>query len=192
MTSGVFSLSQNISNLENQKIYFSKIQSTDNYLEFDIKLLYLETIQNLDKLLSEEMEEKEYEQLVHTLNLKLQEDEVLSSFKLNMDFIDVYKEMYLLENNVAIGKIKDIDLASLKESNTYLLSLIGTYQNEKYNVGDLCFKDKASEGEKFILRSLSSFIPISCIFLSWLIHHKYFKIDQKFYQKILNSIEEKK
>ena len=80
----------------------------------------------------------------------------------------------------------------LDENKEYLLSLKGTYKGEKYNVGDLLFKDKATREEKIILRSLSSFICITCIFLSWNIHRKYYLIDQQFYQKILNQLKNDK
>jgi melibiose permease/lactose/raffinose/galactose permease len=191
--SGVFSLSQNISSLESQKIYFSKINSSESYSSFDIKLLYLSTLQESYMILDDStLEEKSLQQLISLLNDKLEKNELLNSFKLDMNFIDVYVEMYLLEDNKPLGKIKDIDLSLLDENKEYLLSLKGTYKGEKYNVGDLLFKDKATREEKIILRSLSSFICITCIFLSWNIHRKYYLIDQQFYQKILNQLKNDK
>lgn len=193
LSSGVFSLSQNISNLESQKIYFSKITSTEEYSTFEIKYIYLSKIQENYQILNvESIEEKEYQNIVKQLNSSLEEDELLKNFKLNMEFIDVYVKMYVLENDQAIGMIKDLSLDLLSENNDYQLSLKGTFEGKKYNVGDLTFKDKATKIEKITLRSLSSFLCINCIFFSWYIHNKYYLIDQNFYQKILNDIEKKK
>ena len=193
MTSGVFSLSQNISNLESQKIYFSKITDQKNYSCFEIKYFYLSKLQENYQIINlQTLEDKEYQNLVKNLNAELEEDAILSNFKLNMEFIDIYVKMYVLENNQAIGMIKDINLEELNENNDYQLSLKGVYNSNRYNVGDLTFKDKATKKEKITLRSLSSILCITCIFFSWYIHKKYYLIDQNFYQEILNDIEKNK
>ena len=193
IVSGVFSLSQNISNLEVQKNYFSKITEYNQLSKFEVQKIYLTAIQYYSERLNSIEDEEEYENEIDLINKELLSDELLASFKLEGETIQSSSTLYVLENGKVMSQIINLDISSMKEENSYSLSISGYYTDEngkkvKYNVGDLCFKDISTNKERIALRSLSTIVPMVCIGLNWLIQFKYYKIDEEYYEKILKEI----
>lgn len=196
IASGVFSLSQNISNLEVQKNYFSKITEYDQMSKFEIQKTYLSAIQYYSNRLDNIEDEKEYEDEIEAINEELFSNELLSSFKLEAETIQSCSTLYVLENGKVVSQIINFDVGSMEEDKNYSLSISGYYTDEngkriKYNAGDLCFKDISTDKERIALRALSTIVPMICIALNWFIQYKYYKIDENYYEKIIKTIAEK-
>lgn len=192
--SGVFSLSQNISTLEVQKSYFSKIGSYEDKSKFEIQKYYLETIQNFAKELNQIDDKEEYQDLVVEIDQILSKDEYLLSFKLEANYLKTCSLLYVTENNKVIGQIKDVDISALDENSNYNLSIVGYYVNEdgkrvKYNTGNLCFKDISTNAERITLRCLATILPMICLAGNWFIQHKYYIIDEEYYDKMIKELE---
>lgn len=195
--SGVFTLSQNVSTIEIQKTYFSKIESKDGMSKFEIQKIYLETIQNYTFELEGINDESLYQETLNRIDEELINNSLLCDYKLEADYIITCSKMYVLENNQMLGQIKDLDLSLLKENAKYELSIVGYYTNEdgkkiRYNTGDLCFRDISNTGERVMLRVFATILPIICIFFSWFVQYRYNKIDEVYYEKIVHELELRK
>lgn len=194
--SGVFSLSQNISNLEVQKNYFSKISSDGTNSKFEMQKYYLKSIHDYYWEIISSSEEN-YSEKLEEIDTLIDNDEILSSFKLDAETIVQCSSLYVSENSYVIGQIKDINVDSLTEGKTYNLVITGSYYNEdgvkiKFNVGNEGFKDKSNISNRVSLRILSSVIPMVCLIINWHIQYKYYIIDENYYDLILKELEERK
>lgn len=194
--SGVFTLSQNISMIEVQKSYFNKISDYKSMSKFEIQQYYLSKIKEYSIELSSIDDEEMLEHRIKEIDTLLAEDDILSNYKLEASYLITCSEMYVIENNKNIGRIKDLDIEKLDPAKNYSLSIIGSYVNEngdkiRYNVGNVCFKDVSTLKERIGLRVLSTVLPIICLIGNWIVQVKFYIIDEKYYDKIVKELEKR-
>ncbi len=192
--SGVFTLSQNISMIEVQKSYFNKISDYKSMSKFEIQQYYLSKIKEYSIELSSIDDEEMFDQRIKEIDLLLVEDDILSNYKLEAEYIITCSKMYLIENNKNIGQIIDVDIDKLEPTKNYSLSIIGSHINEngdkiRYNIGNVCFKDVSTLKERISLRVLSTVFPIICLIGNWVVQVKFYIIDEKYYDRIIKELK---
>lgn len=194
--SGVFTLSQNVSTIEIQKTYFSKISDTEEMTRFEVQKLYLSTIQTYALELEELTDEQDRETRMEQIDRFLSSDPVLSPYKLEAEYLGSCALMYLLEDETVLGQIKDVDLGLLSEEKAYSLSITGYYFDEegnriRYNAGNQCFKDISDLKERVMLRALATILPMLCLGACWFVQEKYYIIDEAYYDRMIGELEER-
>lgn len=194
--SGVFTLSQNVSTIEIQKTYFSKISETGEMTRFEVQKLYLSTIQTYALELEELTDEQDRETRMEQIDRFLSSDPVLSPYKLEAEYLGSCALMYLLEDETVLGQIKDVDLGLLSEEKAYSLSITGYYFDEegnriRYNAGNQCFKDISDLKERVMLRALATILPMLCLGACWFVQEKYYIIDEPYYDRMIGELEER-
>lgn len=104
--------------------------------------------------------------------------------------------MYLLEDDLVLGQIKEIDLELLSEEKAYTLSITGYTLDEngnrvRYNAGNQCFKDISDLRERVMLRALATILPMLCLGMCWFVQEKYYIIDESYYDRMIAELEKR-
>lgn len=195
--SGVYSLSQNVSTLEAQKAYFSRISDTESHTEFEVKSQYFELIKEYSENINN-CTSTSYDYTLKQIDEEISKNKILTQFKLEAKDICIISSLYVIEDNkISLGPIKDLEVSKLDKNKDYSIEISGEYVDEKgekvsFNVGNENFKNKAKFKEKFLLRIIATILPIICIFFAWFIQYRKYIIDEKYYDSMLIEIEKRK
>ena len=204
--SGLFALSQQVSNLETQKNLINNNIIKDNSATSLDNLKYYITKLNEYGVILESIEDEEL------LDLKIQEiqeqidsddNQVLKVARTDANFINTYREMYILKKQdkkiVAYSKIKDlVNLDSYFNTNySYEASFVFQFTNEdnriiKVNVANEVYDTHSTLSTRIILRIMVTLVPISILLVSYYIQSKKFIIDENFYHQMMEEIKQRK
>ena len=206
ITSGLYAISQNVANLESQTSLFSKkVTTVEDQIHYVSKLnSYGLRLENEAELSGEDSDA--YKALVAEIDNEIASDsnETMELSQVKASYINVYREMYLMKRNsnnklVSAIKIKDLTVPQNFIENGYTYSVSFKFDetdlsgiNYNVNVADDIYKAKASTKTRLILRIAVTIVPIIIIFFSLFIQTKPFKIDEDYYDMMLEEIKKRK
>lgn len=195
VVSGIFILSQNISLMESQKGYLENIDEVSEQIE------YINTVQDYLVVYNSASDEETAKALVSE---EIAADPHMAQYQIQADYIQslndckIYRETYknnkLVKNSKSdLGYWKDIsdeDLIKGSGDTTYKYSM--ELMGENFNAANLNFRNRSNLKMRLWLRAATALIPIILIVVSWLIQHKKFIIDEKYYDKMMLELEKRK
>lgn len=196
--SGLYALSQNISNLETESNLFNKkvagtVQDIENMKYYTDKIneygISLEALNSSSD---------EYKALIESINTEIEnlDNDTLEVVQVKAEYIEVYRDMYILkydENSklVESKEIRDItDTSSyFIEGYTYSGSFVFTNENnESINVANDIYSSQKTVKTRIILRISVTVVPAIFLAFSCLIQSKKFIVDEKYFDMMEKEI----
>lgn len=200
--SGLYILSQDISNLETQRNLFNdKITTIEEAKDYVNGInYYYDKLKDLDKKSSEY--EKALEQFEDEINSN--PSNPLRLTQANLEYIEVYNRMYILKYSdgkiVGHKKISEFDSLNIDafftENCTYEASFVFAYDNngEKIdvNLGTEIYKESDTLSTKIILRIMVTVVPVVVALISYYIQNYKFIVNEEYYDKMILEISKRK
>lgn len=207
IASGLYVLSQEVSNLETQRNLFNdKVIEIANESNEDI-IFYIDKINEYNIILNNIEDSKEYELMIDKINEEINEldNDVLKRTQTKAEYLYIYQEMYILKyedgNIIDFAKIKDFNDEKIEiffnEGYTYEASFVFTYIDEfnneiNINIANDVYQNKESLKTRVFLRTMVTIVPIIIVLLSYYIQNKKFIVDEEFYEKMMIEINQRK
>jgi melibiose permease/lactose/raffinose/galactose permease len=199
--SGVFLLSQNISNVETQKNYFEKAKEVTATIDgaetslskLEVQKYYLEHVSEDIALLSSADDSNA---AAETLQEEYNTDPVLSQFRLNAKYLPALENLRLFSGDTYICTLGEYDDEARLDYDSYSLEITGSYidgegAEVEFNVGNEVFSEQATVGMRVWLRvavsGLSAIFMITCFIL---LRKKYI-ITEDYYDNMIKEIKER-
>ncbi|HOB63688.1 MAG TPA: glycoside-pentoside-hexuronide (GPH):cation symporter [Clostridia bacterium] len=184
VVSGVFILSQNISQMESQKNYLETMGNSQDQIKYILKVKdYFEVYESHDQ--------KEAARIVDEM---IANDEFMSHYQIKAEYVDALKNcrIYAIKDGKPqdLGKWEDIEAAQLDTSAKYSIEIRDGDNN--FNAANQAFKEQRSISMRLWLRAAVSLIPIIFLIVAWFIQNKKFIIDEKYYDDMIAEIERRK
>ena len=207
--SGLYVLSQNVSNLETQKSLINDrvIKVINEESIEDIKFYvnkineYSLLIEGLDK------DSKEYKDAISYIEKDIDslDNDVMKRTQTNAEYIEVYEKMYILRYVSGTlsdyAQIKDLDdeldTFFLNEGYTYEASFVFDYVDEfgnkvSINIANDVYKESNSLNTRIFLRIMVTVLPILIAALSYYLQTRKFIVNEEYYDMMMKEIEERK
>ena len=204
--SGLYILSQDVSNLETQRNLFNdKVVKEVNEESLNEMKIYVDTINEygIEISLLEEGSEA-YEAKIDEVNDKINAlgaEHVVVRVQTKAEYIDVYREMYILKkadgNIIDAVQIKDIEGAYFVDGYTYEAAFVFNYVDANgneidVNLGTDAYKKSDSLVTRIVLRVMVTIVPIIIAILSYFIQNKKYIVNEEFYDKMMKELEERR
>ena len=206
--SGLYLLSQEVSNLETQKGLFNdRIVDVSKESIDDMKYYILKINEYNDLINGIDKESNEYEIIIENINDEINslENDVLKRVQTNAEYIYLYSEMYILKydnnNLIDFSQIKEFNENNINEffegGYKYEASFVFTYMDEnnneiQVNLANEVYQEKDSLTTRIFLRAMVTILPIIIAFLSYYIQNKKYIVNEEFYDKMIKEIQERK
>ncbi len=208
IVTGLYMVSQQISNLETQKSLFNdKVAKkiSDSSIE-DMKY-YVNKLNEYGVILEGyEIGSTAYDNKLEEIDEEIitLPNDVLTDTQTSAAYIYVYRDMYILKKKdnkiVEYSKIKDLSEEEVEnyfsKDYAYEASFVFTYGegDEKIdiNVGNEVYKNSDNLSTRIVLRILVTVVPIVIALLSWYIQNKKFIVNEEFYEKMIEELERRK
>jgi len=206
--SGLYVLSQDVSNLETQRNLFNdKVANIVSNESIDEMKIYVDTINEygIEISLYEENTD-DYDKKVDEINDRINAlgaEHVVVRVQTKAEYLEVYREMYILKkldgSIVDAVQIKDIDNQSnyFQEDYDYEASFVFTYTKENgevvdVNLGTDVYKKSDSFTTRIILRIMVTIIPILIAILSYYIQNKKYIVNEEYYENMMKELNERR
>lgn len=205
--SGLYILSQDVSNLETQRNLFNdKVCEEVNAESLNEMKIYVDTIKDYAIEISQYEEGSDaYENKVDEINERINDlgaEHVVVRVQTKAEFLDVYRDMYVLKK--FDGEI--IDAVQIKniEEETYFVdgyqyeaSFVFSYTDKNgnkidVNLGTDVYKKSDNLTTRIILRVMVTIVPIIIAILSYYIQNKKYIVNEEFYEKMMKELEERR
>ncbi|NLT18142.1 MAG: Melibiose carrier protein [Firmicutes bacterium ADurb.Bin080] len=189
VASGIYILSQNISTMESQKNFLSGIKTSTEQID------YISDIQDYFEIYENALDKGDANNQIETLIAQ----DGLTKYQLKVSYLQSLADCKIFRTTFVNGEqVGDpVDLGIWKNiDGSVLLSDSGTttyvYSMELiaggYNAANLNFKESGTLEMRIWMRIAVCGLPIILIAVAWLIQNKKFKIDEKFYNQMLETI----
>jgi hypothetical protein len=206
--SGLYVLSQNVSNLETQKSLINDrvIKVINEESIEDIKF-YVNKINEYSLILEGiDKDSKEYKDAISYIEKDIDslDNDVMKRTQTNAEYIEIYEKMYILQysdNTLSdFAQIKDLDNeldTFFKEGNTYEASFVFDYIDEfgnkvSINIANDVYKESNSLNTRIFLRIMVTVLPIVIAALSYYLQTRKFIVNEDYYDMMMKEIEERK
>ena len=204
--SGLYILSQDVSNLETQRNLFNdKVVKEINEESLNEMKIYVDTINEygIEISLLEEGSEA-YEAKIDEVNDRINAlgaEHVVVRVQTKAEYIDVYRDMYILKkvdgNIIDAVQIKSIEDSYLQEGYEYEAAFVFTYTDANGNVIDVnlgteAYKKSDSLTTRIVLRVMVTIVPIIIAILSYYIQNKKYIVNEEFYDNMMKELEERR
>ena len=207
--SGLYVLSQNISNLETQKnLINDRVVKVINNESIENIKFYVNKI-NEYSLLLEGLEEdsKEYKTAITFIEEDIDslDNDVMKITQTKAEYIDVYEEMYILRYSQGeldeFLKIKEFDDLKIenyfKEGFTYEASFVFDYTDDQgnkitINIGNDVYRENKSLTTRIFLRVMVTLVPVLIALLSYYIQNKKYIVNEEYYDFMIEEIKKRK
>lgn len=206
--SGLYVLSQNVSNLETQKSLINDrvIKVINEESIEDIKFYvnkineYSVILEGLDK------DSKEYKDAIKVIEEDIDslDNDVMKRTQTNAEYIEIYEKMYILqyEDNTLtdFAQIKDLDDkvdTFFKEGNTYEASFVFDYIDENgnkvsINIANDVYKESNNLNTRIFLRVMVTVLPVLIAAVSYYLQTRKFIVTEDYYDMMMEEIKKRK
>lgn len=200
--SGLYILSQDISNLETQRNLFNdKVENVE-----DMKV-YVSMINKYSKMLEGvDKDTQNYEDLINQINDEINSasNDVLKRTQVNPEYLEVYSKMYILKysentliDQAEINKLDSSNLESFFSSDyKYVASFVFSYEENgetiDVNLGTQIYKESDTLLTKIILRIMVTIVPVSIACVSYYIQNKKFIVNEEYYDMMVEELKRRK
>ena len=206
--SGLYVLSQNVSNLETQKSLINDrvIKVINEESIEDIKFYvnkineYSVILEGLDK------DSKEYKDAIKVIEEDIDslDNDVMKRTQTNAEYIEIYEKMYILqyEDNTLtdFAQIKDLDDkvdTFFKEGNTYEASFVFDYIDDNgnkvsINIANDVYKESNSLNTRIFLRVMVTVLPVLIAAVSYYLQTRKFIVTEDYYDMMMEEIKKRK
>ena len=204
--SGLYILSQDVSNLETQRNLFNdKVVKEINEESLDEMKIYVNTINEygIEISLLEEGSE-EYEAKIDEINDRINAlgaEHVVVRVQTKAEYIDVYRDMYILKktngNIIDAAQIKSIEDSYIEAGYEYEAAFVFNYVDANgneidVNLGTDAYKKSDSLVTRIVLRVMVTIVPIIIAILSYYIQNKKYIVNEEFYDNMMKELEERR
>ena len=207
--SGLYMLSQNVSNLETQKnLINDRVVKLVNQESIEDIKLYVTKINEYSLLIEGlDSDSKEYKDAISKIEEDIDslENDVMKRTQTNAEYIHIYEEMYILRYTSGTlsdyAQIKDLDerldTFFLEEGYTYEASFVFDYYDENgnkvsINIANDVYRESRSLDTRIFLRVMVTVLPIVIALLSYYIQNKKFIVNEEYYDNMIKEIENRK
>jgi hypothetical protein len=207
--SGLYILSQNVSNLETQKnLINDRVVKLVNQESIEDIKLYISKINEYSLLIEGlDSDSNEYKDAISFIEEDIDslDNDVMKRTQTNAEYIHIYEEMYILkyeENTLKeFSKIKEFDEYKIEsffnESYTYEASFVFDYYDENgdkvsVNIANDVYRESRSLDTRIFLRVMVTVLPIIIALLSYYIQNKKFIVNEEYYDNMIKEIENRK
>ena len=196
--SGIYALSQNVSQLESQvNKYKSTIDTVEENVEYVTELQKYDLLIKADVALGKEINDDYYAEMDKDIEAN---SPILVEMQIQAKYIEVYVQSYIQKydankKEVDVAKISEINaLTYFSEDYKYELNFTGGTMEGKddVNVATATYQAKRSFGSRFALRISCAIIPLTLMFVSFFLQRYKFIIDEAFFENMMKEIEERK
>lgn len=196
--SGIYALSQNVSQLESQvNKYKSTIDTVEENVEYVTELQKYDLLIKADVALGKEINDDYYAEMDKDIEAN---SPILVEMQIQAKYIEVYVQSYIQKydankKEVDVAKISEINaLTYFSEDYKYELNFTGGTMEGKddVNVATATYQAKRSFGSRFALRISCAIVPLTLMFVSFLLQRYKFIIDEAFFENMMKEIEERK
>ena len=207
--SGLYMLSQNVSNLETQKnLINDRVVKLVNQESIEDIKLYVTKINEYSLLIEGlDSDSKEYKDAISKIEEDIDslDNDVMKRTQTNAEYIHIYEEMYILRYTSGTlsdyAQIKDLDerldAFFLEEGYTYEASFVFDYYDENgnkvsINIANDVYRESRSLDTRIFLRVMVTVLPIVIALLSYYIQNKKFIVNEEYYDNMIKEIENRK
>ena len=201
--SGLYVLSQDVSNLETQRNLFNdKVAEEVSAESLDEMKIYVDTIKDYAIEISGfEIGSDTYEAKVDEINERINAlgaEHVVVRVQTKAEFLNVYRDMYILKK--LNGEIVDaIQIKNIEEDSyfvdgyTYEASFVFTYIDKNgnkidVNLGTDVYKKSDNLVTRIVLRIMVTIVPIIIAILSYYIQNKKYIVNEEYYDKMMEEL----
>ena len=202
--SGLYILSQDVSNLETQRNLFNdKVAKEVSSESLNEMIVYVDTINEYGIEISTYEDGSEaYENKVSELNDRINSlgaEHVVVRVQTKAEYLDVYREMYILKKTgdkiVDAVQIKNLDEVEtyIVDGYTYEASFVFTYVDANGNTVDVnlgtdVYKESDNLVTRIVLRIMVTIVPILIAILSYYIQNKKYIVNEEYYDKMMEEL----
>jgi melibiose permease/lactose/raffinose/galactose permease len=195
--SGVFALSQNVSSLETQVNYFTKIEATETMSIDDQQAQYLVAVKQLSLLVENDPED---EDALADIQEWLDGDAFMFPFQIEAKDLPMLADLHVFYGEDHLGTIGSLSegqlLAwTLMEEGAFSLSIRGEYpvgaESVSYNVADEYFNQQAGIETRILLRFAVTVLPALLVYGAWMVQRKKYIIDERYFDSMVQKLERK-
>lgn len=207
--SGLYMLSQNVSNLETQKnLINDRVVKLVNQESIEDIKLYITKINEYSLLIEGlDSDSNEYKDAINKIEEDIDslDNDVMKRTQTNAEYIHIYEEMYILRYTSGTlsdyAQIKDLDerldTFFLEEGYTYEASFVFDYYDENgnkvsVNIANDVYRESRSLDTRIFLRVMVTVLPIIIALLSYYIQNKKFIVNEEYYDNMIKEIERRK
>ena len=208
VVTGLYMVSQQVSNLETQKSLFNdRVAKVINASSIEDMKYYVIKLNEYGK----ELEKYEKDSDIYVSKCEEIDNEivtlpndVLTETQTSASYIYVYRDMYILKKKdnqiIEYSRIKDLSNDEVEtyfsKEYTYEASFVFTYgegdSKVDINVGNEVYKNSDNLTTRIVLRILVTAVPVVIALLSWYIQNKKFIVNEEFYDKMMIELEERR
>ena len=207
--SGLYMLSQNVSNLETQKnLINDRVVKLVNQESIEDIKLYITKINEYSLLIEGlDSDSNEYKDAINKIEEDIDslDNDVMKRTQTNAEYIHIYEEMYILR--YVSGTLSDyaqiknlderLDTFFLEEGYTYEASFVFDYYDENgnkvsVNIANDVYRESRSLDTRIFLRVMVTVLPIIIALLSYYIQNKKFIVNEEYYDNMIKEIENRK
>lgn len=208
--SGLYMLSQNVSNLETQKnLINDRVVKLVNQESIEDIKLYVTKINEYSLLIEGlDSDSKEYKDAISKIEEDIDslDNDVMKRTQTNAEYIHIYEEMYILRYTSGTlsdyAQIKEFDEYKLntfflEDGYTYEASFVFDYYDENgnkvsINIANDVYRESRSLDTRIFLRVMVTVLPIVIALLSYYIQNKKFIVNEEYYDNMIKEIENRK
>ena len=185
IVSAVYGLSQNISTVEAQKGYFDRMEVSEQVRYIDALNEYFD------------MEGLTTEQLTDLLS----NDEELKGRQISGEYLEAIGDVAIIQTKdadgntveILLGTVKNFDTSQLDSNCKYTFALKYTNANgNEVNVANIHFRDQGNLSMRLWIRAAVTVVPMLFLFAALMVQHKKFKIDENYYDMMMEEISRRK
>ena len=205
--SGLYVLSQQISNLETQKSLLNdKVTKEVSSETIDNLIFYVDKINEYSLTLQQyEVGSEEYTEQIKFIDndILTLDNDTLKKVQTRAEYLSVYQQMYILKYNeselVDFSQIANITDSSAFFENGYRYeaTFVFSYVDENgeevnINLANDVYKSHDSLNTRIFLRVMVTIVPIAITFISYYIQNKKFIVNEEYYENMMAEIKARK